>query len=184
MLVGHRKEHLACKILSDEVLALLSAWNEMQIICTWSSWCHCHLIIPCFVKIRIGSTYMMPAYPRCPGKEAVKQVSVCLSYMYDAWGDWKWMPCSWCVMFITEYSKRMQVPLHRRWRTGSALFSVESRRLWSLLRMMTISWHRLSEGSRSSLTDIRYVWLLLLLMYHNYWNWIATSLWSGIKGGA
>jgi len=41
LLVGHQKEHLACKKLSDEVLAWISR------------------------------------FPGCPGKEAVKLVSVC-----------------------------------------------------------------------------------------------------------
>jgi len=36
--------------LSDE-LAWLSVWSEMQIICIWSSWCCCHSIISCFIKI-------------------------------------------------------------------------------------------------------------------------------------
>jgi len=31
LLVGHREEHLACKPLSDEVLALLSVWSKVQI---------------------------------------------------------------------------------------------------------------------------------------------------------
>jgi len=44
-------------------------------VCIWSSWCHRHPIIPCFIKIQIGLTFLVPAYPGCPGKEAVKQVS-------------------------------------------------------------------------------------------------------------
>jgi len=27
--------------LSDEVLVWLSVWSEVQIVCMWSSWCHC-----------------------------------------------------------------------------------------------------------------------------------------------
>jgi len=42
----------------------------------WSSWCHCHPIISCFIEIHIGLTFLVPAYPGCPGKQAVKQVSV------------------------------------------------------------------------------------------------------------
>jgi len=38
--------------------------------------CHCHPIISCFVKIQIGLTVLVPAYPGCPKKEAVKRVSV------------------------------------------------------------------------------------------------------------
>ena len=30
---GHQKQHPACKKLSDEVLAWLSVWKEVQIIC-------------------------------------------------------------------------------------------------------------------------------------------------------
>jgi len=36
----------------------------------------CHPIVSCFVKIQIGFTFLIPAYPGCPGKEAVKGVSI------------------------------------------------------------------------------------------------------------
>ena len=48
-------------------------------ICMWSSWCRCHPIISCFVKIKISLAFLVPAYPGCPGKEAVKRVSLYLS---------------------------------------------------------------------------------------------------------
>jgi len=48
-------------------------------ICIWSSWCHCHPVMSCFIKIQIGFTFLVPAYQGCPGKEAVKWLSVCLS---------------------------------------------------------------------------------------------------------
>jgi len=57
--------------MSVEMLAWLSVWNKMQAICIWSSWCHCHPIISCFIKIQIGLTFLLPAYPGCLGKEAV-----------------------------------------------------------------------------------------------------------------
>jgi len=53
--------------MNDEVLAWLSVWSEVQMIYVWSS--------SCFIKIQNGVTFLMPAYPRCPGKEAVKRVS-------------------------------------------------------------------------------------------------------------
>jgi len=28
-------------ILSDEAFAWLSVWSEVQIVCIWSTWCHC-----------------------------------------------------------------------------------------------------------------------------------------------
>ena len=51
----------------------------MQTICIWSSLCHCHPIISCLSKTLNGLTFLVPAYPGCPGKQAVKRVSVCLS---------------------------------------------------------------------------------------------------------
>jgi len=36
LLVGHQEEHPACKKLSDEVLARLSVWSEVQMIGIWS----------------------------------------------------------------------------------------------------------------------------------------------------
>jgi len=79
LLVGRQEEHPACKISSDEVLAWLSVCSEVHMICIWSSWCHCHPIISWFIKIKTSWTYLVPAYPGGPGKEAVKRVSVCLS---------------------------------------------------------------------------------------------------------
>jgi len=37
VLVWHQKEHPVGKKLSDEVLAWLSVWSEVQMICIWSS---------------------------------------------------------------------------------------------------------------------------------------------------
>jgi len=76
LLVGCQEEHLTCKKLSVKVLS-----GEVQIICMWSSWCYCHPIISCFIKIQNSLTCLVPAYPDCAWKEAVKQVSlvVCLT---------------------------------------------------------------------------------------------------------
>jgi len=54
----------------------LSVWSGMQMICICSSWCHCHPIISCFINIQLGLTFLVPAYQGCPGKEAIKRVSV------------------------------------------------------------------------------------------------------------
>jgi len=74
--LGLRKSIWAVKKMSDKVLAWLSVWSEVQVICIWSSWCHCHPIISCFIKIQIGLNFLVSAYPGCPGKEALKWVSV------------------------------------------------------------------------------------------------------------
>ena len=39
---GHQEGHLACKKTEWWVLAWLSVWNEVQMICIWSSCCHSH----------------------------------------------------------------------------------------------------------------------------------------------
>jgi len=51
-----------------KILVWLSVWSEVQMICIWSSWCHCYPIISCFIKIQNGSAFLVPAYPGCPGK--------------------------------------------------------------------------------------------------------------------
>jgi len=37
--------------------------------------CHFHTIISWFIKIQIGLNFLVPAYPGCPAKEAIKRVS-------------------------------------------------------------------------------------------------------------
>jgi len=37
LLVGHREEHPASRKLNDEVLAWLSVWSKVQMVCIWSS---------------------------------------------------------------------------------------------------------------------------------------------------
>jgi len=54
LLVQRQEGHLACKTLSGEVLAWLSVWSEVQMICTRSSLCHCHPVISCCSKIQNG----------------------------------------------------------------------------------------------------------------------------------
>jgi len=78
LLVGHQEEHLTCKKLSDEVLVSLSVRSEVQMICIWSSCCHCNPVICCFIKIQIDFAFLVLAYPGCPEKEAIKRVSACL----------------------------------------------------------------------------------------------------------
>jgi len=81
LLAGRQEEHPVCKNLSDDVLKWLSICSRVQMICIWSSWCHCHLIISCFIKIQNGLTFLVPAYPGCAGKEAAKSEYVCLSIL-------------------------------------------------------------------------------------------------------
>jgi len=52
-LVGWQEGHPLCKKLSGGVLAWLSVWNEVQIVCIWPSWCHCHSLSLVSVKSRL-----------------------------------------------------------------------------------------------------------------------------------
>ena len=54
-------------------------------ICVWSSWCHCHTVISCFIIIQDGFTFLVSAYPNCHGKEIVKRVSVSQELV----GEWR-----------------------------------------------------------------------------------------------
>ena len=69
--VGMRKSIQPVK-LSDKMLMWLSVWREVQIIwiiCTWSSCCHCHPVVSCFIKIQIGLTFLVLAFlAGCPVK--------------------------------------------------------------------------------------------------------------------
>jgi len=68
LLVGHQEEHLPCYKLSDKVLAWLSVWSIVQIICVWSSWCHWHPIISCFIKTENGFYLADTGLPRLSWK--------------------------------------------------------------------------------------------------------------------
>jgi len=77
LLVGRQEGHPACRKLSGGMLAWLSVWGEM-LICIWPSWCHCHSLSPAPVNpdwfYQNGSAFLVPAYPGCPGKKAVKRM--------------------------------------------------------------------------------------------------------------
>jgi len=69
--LGGRKGIRLVKRLSDGVLVWLSVWSKLQMICIRSSWCHCHPIISCFIKIQNGSAFLVPTYPGCPATKLV-----------------------------------------------------------------------------------------------------------------
>jgi len=65
LLVGRQEGHLACKKLSDEVLAWFSVWSEVQ-TCMFQLM-PLPLTVSCFSKIQIGTAYL-----DSPGKMARK----------------------------------------------------------------------------------------------------------------
>jgi len=60
-------------------------------------------VISCFIKIQNSLTFLVPAYPGCPGKEAVERTSVCDAWLHQC-GLLHWLPGwltglfqSWCL---------------------------------------------------------------------------------------
>ena len=66
--------------IKNQVMRCWCGYLSRWVICIWSSWCQCRPIISCFIKIETGLTFLVPGYLGCTGKEAIKQMSVCLSY--------------------------------------------------------------------------------------------------------
>jgi len=71
LLVERQEGHPACKKQSGGVLAWLSVWSEVQ-TCITAQLMPLPLTVSFSSKIQIGFTFLVPAYPSCPGKEAVK----------------------------------------------------------------------------------------------------------------
>jgi len=67
-------EHAACKYWVMRCWRGYLSGASCKFFCILSSWCHYHLVISCFIKI--GLTFLVPAYPGCHRKEVVK-LGVC-----------------------------------------------------------------------------------------------------------
>ena len=86
--LGGRKGIRPVKIWSDEVLAWLSVWSKVQIICIWFSWCHCHPIISCFSKIQNGLSFWYRPTQVVLEKRPLN-VCVCVRVCAYAWSSLK-----------------------------------------------------------------------------------------------
>jgi len=78
LLVGRQEEQCIRPVkLSDEVLVigLKRGANELHMV-QLMPLPRRHFLL---IKIQNGLTFLVPAYSGCPGKEAIKRVSVCLS---------------------------------------------------------------------------------------------------------
>ena len=71
LLVGRQEGHPACKKQSGGVLAWLSCLERGADL-HMAQLMPLPLTVSCSSKIQIGFTFLVPAYPGCPGKEAVK----------------------------------------------------------------------------------------------------------------
>jgi len=74
---GRQEEHPACKnwvvgcccgYLSGAIVCILFAYGPTDATATSNP------IVSCLIEIQTGVTFLVPAYPGCPGKEAVKRV--------------------------------------------------------------------------------------------------------------
>ena len=81
LLFGWQKEHLAHKInLTDEVLAWIYVWSEMQTTCIWSNWCQCHLIISAKENPE-QFILLILAHAGYPGKKLLNDSCVCVCHL-------------------------------------------------------------------------------------------------------
>ena len=76
LLVGRQEGHPACKtsLTAWWGTAWLSLWSEVQMICIWSSWCHCHPIISWASKILNGLPFLCRLTQVVLEKKAVKRI--------------------------------------------------------------------------------------------------------------
>jgi len=77
--LGVRKNIHPVNKLSDEVLAWLSVWSEVQMIYIWSSWCRYHSTVSCFIKIQIGLTTFQVVLEKRPLNRCL---SVCAVHLW------------------------------------------------------------------------------------------------------
>ena len=73
LLVGRQEGHPACKKQSGGVMVVcLERGADLHV----AQLMQLPLTVSCSSKIQIGFTFLVPAYPDCPGKEAVIWLSV------------------------------------------------------------------------------------------------------------
>ena len=135
LLAGRQEEHLARKKLSDGILAWLSVWSVVQMICIWSSWCQCHPIISCFSKIQNG----LPFWCRLTQVVLEKRLlNVCV--------------CVWCVI------ANISVIMNSMLTNNSLLDLIE---LFECCEHQTLPWRiRLSDPDHSMTWFLRHNALL------------------------
>ena len=71
LLVGRQEGHPACKKQSGGVLAWMTCLEQGADL-HMAQLMPLPLTVSCSSNIQIGFTFLVPAYPGCPGKEAVK----------------------------------------------------------------------------------------------------------------
>jgi len=85
---GIRRASALKKVLSDELLAWSSVWSEVQIICIWSIWCHCHPVISCFIEVENGLPFWCRLTQMSWNRGSWTNVVGYTSY--SQWKPWYW----------------------------------------------------------------------------------------------
>jgi len=103
--------------LIEEVLVWLSVWSKVQVICLWSSWCHCHPTISCFIEIWMNLSFLVLASAIfCPTTDQLslekRPLNGCLSI------------CCSCICGGTDSEWSSSSCTESRLRAQSPLFSV------------------------------------------------------------
>jgi len=162
----------------------LSVWSKLQMICIWSSWCQCHPIISSFIKIQTGLTFLVPAYPSCRGKEAIKRVSlraypcvdktetVCRSLMRPR--CWSWWRCYCPSLMKTDRNVSCRRRRRRRlsWNISSVHCSLACLPGVNNTSPTTLPTMSLVSSSKQSLFDVRTMMMIILTNWHT-----TTVLW-------
>jgi len=75
LLVGRQEGHPACKKTEwwgAGMVICLERDADLHMAAIMAQLMPLLLTVSCSSKIQVGFTYLVPAYPGCPGKEAVK----------------------------------------------------------------------------------------------------------------
>jgi len=124
------------------MLAWLSDWSEVQMICTWSSWCHCQPIVSCLIKIQFWFNLCGAGLPRLSWKRPLNGVSVCLS---DVWGPTQ---CGWSSLRKEEVHQqacKTQIPPYTLTQRCRAQFRMPHRE-----PIPCSSWGHIHPGSNAA----------------------------------
>ena len=78
LLVGHQEGHPACKKMERWGAGMVMCLEQGADLLHMAQLMPLPLTVSCFIKIRIGITFLVPAHVGRPGKRAVKGVYVCV----------------------------------------------------------------------------------------------------------
>jgi len=140
---------------SDEVLAWLIYVQQgaLKMICIWSSWCHCHLIMSCCVKIQIGLTFWCRLTQVVLGK---RTLNGCLSV---------------CGLLFTRH--KQCVKYFKVTADTCSVWCIVGWCLWSCRKPLWLSGSLVGKGFEKG--QSRILWARDCLSHLTKWSMIVTS---------